>query len=99
MSQLIREGKKTVTWRINDEKNISVGDDIWVIDKVDKRYPDTWLAIGTAKVTEILSKYLADVEDGELGEGEHYSSKQEMIEAFRKYYGPDINERTVVKII
>jgi ribonuclease HI len=99
MSQLIREGKKTVTWRVNDEKNISVDDEVWIVDKVDKKNPDTWLAIGTAKVTEVLSKHLGEIEGDELGGHERYASKQEMIDTFRDYYGPDINERTVVKII
>ncbi len=99
MAELIRQGKKTVTWRVNDEKNISVDDEIWIIDKVDKRNPDTWLAIGTAKVTEILAKHLSDIQSDELGSNEQYASKQAMVETFQKYYGPDINEHTAVKII
>ncbi len=99
MAQLIRDGRKTVTWRVNDEKNISVDDEVWIIDKVDKKNPDTWLAIGTAKVSEILAKHLGDIQDDELGEAEHYATKQEMVDTFRKYYGRDINEQTAVKII
>ncbi|HSW71294.1 MAG TPA: ASCH domain-containing protein, partial [Gammaproteobacteria bacterium] len=62
LAEQIREGKKTTTWRVNDEKNISVDDDVWIIDKVDKKNPDTWQAIGTAKVTEILAKHLGDIQ-------------------------------------
>ncbi len=99
MSQLILEGKKTVTWRVNDEKNISVDDDVWIIDKVDKKNPDTWQVIGTARINEILAKRLGEVENDELGEGENYASKEEMVATFRKYYGRDINAKTAVKII
>jgi len=99
MAELIREGKKTVTWRINDEKNLSVDDDVWIIDKVERENPDTWQAIGTARITEILAKHLGDIEGSELGEHETYASKEEMIKTFRKYYGRDINAKTAVKII
>jgi len=99
LAELIRQGKKTATWRVNDEKNLSVDDDVWIIDKVDKQNPDTWQAIGTAKITEILAKHLGDIKDGELGGQEEYASKDEMVKTFRQYYGLDINEQTPVKII
>jgi ASC-1-like (ASCH) protein len=34
LANLVRKGVKTSTWRIFDDKNISVGDDIRFIDKV-----------------------------------------------------------------
>jgi ribonuclease HI len=98
-AELVREGKITVTWRVNDEKNINVDDEVWIIDKVDKKNPDTWQTIGTAKITEILAKHLVDIKNDELGGDEEFASKEEMIEAFQKYYGPDINAKTAVKII
>ena len=99
LAELVREGKKTVTWRVNDEKNLSVDDDVWIIDKVDKKNPDTWQVIGTAKITEILAKHLAEIENDELGDDEEFATKEEMVETFRQYYGLDINEHTPVKII
>ncbi|MFA6270499.1 MAG: reverse transcriptase-like protein [Candidatus Paceibacterota bacterium] len=98
-AELIREGKITVTWRVNDEKNLSVDDDVWIIDKVDKKDPSTWRAIGTAKITEILAKHLGNVTNEELVECKECSSKVEVVKTFRQYYGPDINEKTPVKII
>jgi ribonuclease HI len=99
LAELVRQGKKTATWRVNDEKNLSVDDDVWIIDKVDKRNPDTWQAIGTAKITEILAKHLGDIKGEELGDTQEYASKDEMVKTFRQYYGLDINEQTPFKII
>ncbi len=99
MAELIRQGQKTVTWRVNDEKNLNVDDEVWIIDKVDKKNPDSWQAIGTARINEILAKRLGEIEPGELGGEEEYATKQDMVAAFRQYYGRDINEKTSVKII
>ncbi len=98
-AELIRRGKKTITWRVNDEKNISVDDDVWIIDKVEGHNPDTWEAIGTARISEVLAKHLGDFTNEELGDDAEYASKDEMVRTFRRYYGLDINEKTPVKII
>ena len=99
LAEMVREGKKTATWRVNDEKNLSVDDEVLIIDKVDKKDVNSWRVIGTAKITEILSKHLGEIENEELGGHEEYASKDEMVKTFRMYYGPDINEHTPVKII
>src|SRR3989344_2111899 len=98
-SALIQQGKKTVTWRVNDEKNLSVDDEVMIIDKVDKKDVNTWRVIGTAKIQEIPAKHLGEVEGDELGGTEEYPSKEERVKLFRQYYGNDINEHTPVKII
>lgn len=98
-AELVRQGKITATWRVNDEKNLSVDDEVWIIDKVDKDDVNTWQTIGTAKITEILAKHLGDIENDELGGEEEFSNKDALVKAFRKYYGPDINESTPVKVI
>ncbi len=99
IAKLISTGQKHTTWRINDEKNISVDDDIGIVDKVNPRIPETWQVIGTGKVSEVLQKHLADIKKGDLGAGEDFSSQPEMLRTFRKYYGRDVNELTPVKII
>jgi len=98
-SGLIRQGKKTATWRVNDEKNLSVDDEVMIIDKVDKKDVNTWRVIGSARVTEILAKHLGDIHNDELGGDEEFVSKEEMVKTFRQYYGNDINEHTPVKIV
>jgi ribonuclease HI len=99
VSKLIMDGEKSSTWRINDEKNISVDDAIGIIDKVDPKDPSSWQIIGTGHVNSVIQKRLSDVHSDDLGPGETFDSRQEMMKTFRKYYGPDISERTTLKII
>jgi len=99
IARLIASGQKNSTWRINDEKNVSVDDEIGIIDKVDPDAPDTWTIIGSGRVSQVLQKRLGDIEHGDLGAGEDFVSKADMLKTFRNYYGRDINQHTTVKII
>ena len=99
VAKLILEGEKSSTWRINDEKNISVDDDIGIIDKVDPKDQSSWQIVGTGRVNSVVQKRLSDLDNHDLGPGEEFDSRQEMIKRFRDYYGPDVNENTTVKII
>ncbi|MGZ6005550.1 MAG: ribonuclease HI family protein, partial [Candidatus Saccharimonadales bacterium] len=53
----------------------------------------------TGHVNSVIQKRLSDVHSDDLGPGEDFESRQEMIKTFKNYYGPDINERTAIKII
>jgi len=99
IAKLIASGQKNSTWRINDEKNVSVDDEIGIIDKVNPNNIDSWQVIGQGKVSQVLQKRLSDIKPGDLGIGEDFASKAEMLRTFKKYYGRDINEHTAVKII
>ena len=99
IAKLIYSGEKNNTWRINDEKNVSVDDVIGIVDKINPDDLTSWKIIGTGKVSEVLQKRLSDIEQGDLGVGEDFESKDQMLRTFRKYYGGDISERTPVKII
>lgn len=99
VAKLIAEGTKNTTWRVNDDKNLSVNDKIGIVDKVNPKDPDSWRIIGIAHVNKILEKRLGEIEPPELGKGEDFSSKSEMFEIFKKYYGPEVNEQTPVKIL
>ncbi len=96
---LVLAGKKNSTWRINDEKNVSVDDEIGLVDKVNPDNPDTWQVIGTGHVNTVLQKRLSDIGPGDLGAGEDFATHEDMLKTFRNYYGRDVNEHTTVKII
>lgn len=99
IAKLIYSGQKNSTWRINDEKNVSVDDQIGIIDKVNPDDHSSWQIIGTGRVSEVLQKRLSDIGPGDLGTGEDFETKQQMLKTFRNYYGGDVNEQTPVKII
>ena len=99
IAQLILQGKKNSTWRMFDDKDLKVNDQIVIIDRVGTKDPNTWQTIGTARITEILEKRLEDISEQYLKGDRTYASKKEMLEAFRGYYGNKVNGSTPVKIV
>lgn len=99
LAKYVLDGSKTSTWRINDDKDISVDDDIELVDKVDPSRPDSWRVIGRARVNEVVVKRLGDVVDSDFDGHESFESREEMFNTYRRYYGEGVNEQTLVKMI
>ena len=99
LAQAIAKGQKTSTWRLFDDKDLSVGDHIKLIDKVESARPETWKIIGTARISTVIQKRLGDIEPADYEGHEAFSSNHEMLQTYKKYYGSDVNFDTVVKII
>lgn len=99
LAELVRAGKKRSTWRLFDDKDLSVNDEVRLIDKVDPDRPETWRVIGTARINMVIQKRLGDIEGADYDGHEPFVSKQDMLKTFQKYYGIDVNFDTVVKII
>lgn len=99
LAEAVLAGTKTSTWRIYDDKALSVNDELELIDKIDPLKPETWRAIGRAKVDAVIEKRLGDIAEHEIEGHERYESTEAMYETFRRYYGPEVNAETPVKII
>jgi len=99
LANLIRSGQKTTTWRLFDDKDLSVDDRVALIDKVDANNKDTWVAFGEALLTEVDEKYLGDVGKDDYDGHETYSSQAEMLKTYQGYYGQSVSYRTPVKVI
>jgi len=95
----VREGKKTSTWRIYDDKDIHVNDRIELLDKVDPHNPETWIVVGTARVDRVIEKRLADIAKDDFDGHEPFGSQEEMLRAYRGYYGPQVTLETPIKMI
>ena len=99
LARMIREGSKNSTWRLYDDKDISVNDDVELIDKVDPGRPETWKPIGRAHIDSVIQKRLGDVDEADYEGHEHFEGREAMFAAYRKHYGPQVDEHTPVKII
>jgi ribonuclease HI len=99
LAQLISQGKKTSTWRLYDDKDLSVDDRIKIIDKVNPEAPESWAVIGTGKVTEIVEKHLGDISSEDMRGHESFENKDEILNTYRRYYGNRVTFDTPVKII
>ncbi len=98
-AELIRLGKKTSTWRLNDDKDLRVNDHISFVDKVNSKDPKTWVEFGDTIVTSIIEKRFGDLTSSNFEGSENYSTNDEMIKAFQRYYGENIDYNSPVKII
>src|SRR5579862_4705659 len=94
LAKLIIDGKKTTTWRLFDDKDLAVGDDIELIDKVSPDKPETWKPIGTAQITRIIEKPLSEIDESDTDGYEKYDSQEELLETFRDYYGSNVTPKT-----
>jgi ribonuclease HI len=99
LAELVRAGKKTSTWRIYDDKDISVNDRVNLIDKVVAGDPSTWQSAGVVRVTSVLEKSMGDITKADMGPGDNFESQDVMLKAFRQYYGPQVTHETPIKII
>ena len=98
-AELVAAGKKTSTWRLFDDKDLSVNDRVQLIDKVDPGRPDTWKVIGIATINRVTERRLADITDADLSEGGVFVTRKDMLATYRNYFGPNVTWQTPVKII
>ncbi len=98
-AELIRLGKKTATFRMYDDKDLSVNDRIELLDKVDPKRPATWKSIGTARVDSIVEKRLSAITESDLHECDQYSNLNELLDVYRRYYGDQVTAEAPVKVI
>jgi len=99
LAMRVQAGEKTSTWRLFDDKDLSVNDEVRLIDKVDPARPETWQAMGTAIINRVIQKRLGDIGPEDMLGHEKFTSTEEMVTTFQGYYGPDVTEATTVKII
>lgn len=91
---LVLSGEKTSTWRLFDDKDLQKGDELSLIDRA------TGQEFTKARIISVREKTLGRIDDDDFDDGhERYRSKEEMIQAYRSYYGDKVTEDTVVKLV
>lgn len=90
---LVLSGEKNVTWRLFDDKDLSVGDELQLINK------ETGEMFASAKILSVKEKSLGDIDADGFDGHEKFASKSEMIETYKRYYGDNVDENSQVKII
>ena len=88
----ILEGRKNTTWRLFDDKNLQINDELELIDSENNE------TFGKARVIDIQEKAIKNLSMEELN-NHQYDSMDKMIEGHRKYYGDKVELNTIVKII
>ncbi|MBP9759974.1 MAG: hypothetical protein KBD24_01240 [Candidatus Pacebacteria bacterium] len=88
----LRDGTKTTTWRLFDDKDLSVGDIVSLVDK------ESLTEVGTAFVARIVSKSLKEITDEELAE-HGYADVDDMYHNLHTYYGDRVTPEAEVKML
>ena len=92
LPKLILQCTKTVTWRINDDKNIVEGDILSLCTSDSEEFAQ-------AVVTKIGMRTLGTLTAEDKEGHEVFSSEQEMYDTYSRYYYMPVTKETQVKVI
>ena len=98
-AQLVLQGKLHTTWRLFDDKDLTVGETVELVDKVEPDHPQTWSKIGFATIRSIVEKPFKDIRSQDMEGIDISMSLEDAIEHYRKYYGQNVDDDTIVKIL
>ncbi len=90
---LVLSGEKNSTWRLFDDKNLSVG------DKLELREFGKDSSFATAIITKVIEKPFGKLTTADKEGHERFESDEQMYRTFSGYYNAEVNEETIVKII
>ena len=91
--KLVQSGEKTSTWRLFDDKDLSVNDEVELVNW------NTQESFAKAILIEVREKKLKELEESDFDGHEKFESEEKMYEDYRKYYGDKVTPGTIVKII
>ncbi|OGC45582.1 hypothetical protein A2V49_03735 [candidate division WWE3 bacterium RBG_19FT_COMBO_34_6] len=91
--KLIKNGSKTITWRLFDDKNIKKGDKLLFIQR-----PEL-IPFAKALVTDVKVKLIKDLNDQDKKGHEEVGSDKDICKTYSKYYKKQITSETQVKVI
>lgn len=93
LSKLILSGEKTTTWRLFDDKDLQVGDEVSFLVK------ETLEEFAKVRLIEVKENVFGNLTADDFDGHEKYSSSEEMYQIFSKFYQRDVDKNSPVKII
>ena len=90
---LVLSGEKTSTWRLFDDKDLSIGDEVELKEFVTLKH------FANAKLTKVVEKPFRDLSDEDRQGHEVFNSDAEMYDNYTMYYKTEVGPDTLVKII
>ena len=89
----IESGKCTTTWRLFDDKDLNVGDELQFVNS------DNGTVFGYAIINEIVIKRILDINDDEKRGHRLYENDQQMLADFRRFYGDEVDGQSIIKVV
>ncbi|HEY5383048.1 MAG TPA: ASCH domain-containing protein [Candidatus Paceibacterota bacterium] len=93
LAKLVLAREKDTTWRLFDDKNLSEGDGVDLVNS------DTKEKFGKATLIKVWEKKMEELVDSDFDGHEKFESEEEMYKIYRTYYGNKVGSETIVKII
>lgn len=93
LPELILSGNKNVTWRINDEKDLSVGDELYLVRS------ETLEEFSKAIIINVKNKTFDELVESDWTGHERFSSFEKMYETYSNYYNFEVSYKTKLKIV
>jgi hypothetical protein len=90
---LLARGTKTVTWRLFDDKDLTSGDEVQLIDSSTRQVQ------GTACIGSVRVRTLHDVWKHDTTGHETFRNEADMLATYRTYYGDRVTPETEVKVV
>ncbi len=92
LPELILKKEKDTTWRINDEKELSTGDELSLCHNSGEEF-------ARAVVLWIKETTFENLTNEDYEGHEKFKSEEEMYETYEEYYQKEITPKTRVKVI
>lgn len=93
LSKLILSGEKTTTWRLFDDKDLQVSDEVIFLVK------ETLQEFAKVRLLEVVETIFGNLSEEDLDGHEKYSSPEEMYKVFSEFYQRQVDANSPVKII
>lgn len=90
---LVLSGEKTSTWRLFDDKDLSVG------DAIELREFGSDVSFATARIYRVKVLTFAELSDSDKQGHEGYTDDEEMYEVYSGYYKQPVGPHTMLKIL
>lgn len=92
-TEMIENGLKTTTWRVFDDKDLTVGDELKLINS------DTKEMFGYATIDEIITKRIETMNDIDRIDHPSCKNNDDVVKMMQTFYGNRIDNKTIVKVV
>jgi hypothetical protein len=92
LPEKVMSGQKDTTWRLNDEKHITVEDQLSLQDASGAEF-------AKAKVIRTKKTTFGNLTEEDRKGHENFETKERMYQTYSKYYDMDVGPETKVKVI
>lgn len=92
-AEWVKDGTKTATMRLFDDKDIQAGDELELVNS------DTAEVFAHGRVNEVIEKKVGEITEADLVGHEKYDSAEAMYANLKRWYGDRVTKDTLAKII